>query len=105
VTAKPDTTVLRVRVVPRARANVLTVEPSGTLRARLTAPPIDGAANRALVELLARALGLRRADFELLHGERGREKLIAVHGCSAADIAARLARLASGDVDKAGRRG
>lgn len=88
--------VLRVRVVPRARTNALTVEPSGTLRVRLTAPPVEGAANRALLALLARELGLRRADLEILRGDHGREKLIAVRGSSAVALAARLARLEAG---------
>ena len=97
--------VLEVRVVPRARTNALTRDPSGALRARLTAPPVDGAANRALIDLLARALGTKRGDLEIVHGERGRDKRVRVHGCSEADLAARLAALAASDVDKAGSRG
>ena len=97
--------ILKIRVVPRARTNALTMESPGTLRARLTAPPVDGAANRALIELLARELGLKRADFELLQGERGRDKLVAVHGWTAADLEGRCALLGAVHVDKAGRRG
>jgi uncharacterized protein len=97
--------VLQVRVVPRARANALTRDGAGNLRARLTAAPVDGAANRALVELLARRLGLKRGDLEVVHGARGRDKLVAVHGCSAADLARRVQALASSDVDNAERRG
>lgn len=96
---------LEVRVVPRARANALTREANGTLRARLTAPPVEGAANRALIDLLAKELGLKRADLEVAHGARGRDKRVAVHGCSAADLALRVARLAGPDVDNAERRG
>lgn len=82
-------------MVPRARTDVLTREASGTLRARLTAPPVDGAANRALIDLLARELGLKRGDLEVVSGARGRQKLVAVHGCSEAALAVRLAALAS----------
>jgi uncharacterized protein YggU (UPF0235/DUF167 family) len=96
---------LEVRVVPRARTNALTRDPNGTLRARLSAPPVEGAANRALIEMLAAHLGLKRADLEVVHGTRGRDKRIAVHGCSAGDLAAKLARLTSSDVDNAKRRG
>jgi uncharacterized protein (TIGR00251 family) len=84
---------LSVRVVPRAHANVLTRDATGTLRARLTAPPVDGAANRALIDLLARELGLKRSDLEVVGGARGRQKLVAVHGCSEAELAPRLAAL------------
>ncbi len=96
--------VLEVRVVPRARRRVLTRDPSGRLRARITEPPVDGAANRALVDLLARTLGVKRGDVEVVHGERGRDKRVLVHGCSPADLEARLATLAVSDVDKAGSR-
>jgi uncharacterized protein YggU (UPF0235/DUF167 family) len=96
---------LRVRVVPRARANALTRDAAGTLRARLTAPPVDGAANRALLELLARALAVKRADLEVVQGAHHREKVVAVHGCSADDLARRVQALALSDVDKAERRG
>jgi uncharacterized protein (TIGR00251 family) len=96
---------LRVRVTPRARANALTVDAHGVVRARLTAPPVEGAANRALVEVLADGLGLKRASLEVVHGLHGRDKVVAVHGCTPADLANRVARLGGADVDKAKHRG
>ena len=96
---------LEIRVVPRARTNALLREANGTLRARLTAPPVEGAANRALIELLAKELGLKRGDLEVVHGTRGRDKRVAVLGCSAAELAIRVARVAPADVDNAERRG
>lgn len=97
---------LKVRVTPRARTNALSLDDSGVLRVRLTAPPVEGAANRALIELLADGLGLKRAALEVLRGEHGRDKLVAVRGCSDAELAERLARVAAAaDVDKAKRRG
>lgn len=94
--------VLRVRVIPRARANALSTDGSGGLRARLTAPPVEGAANRALIDLVARALRVKRGDLELVRGEHGRDKLLAVHGLSEAEVSARVRAL---DVDNAERRG
>ena len=96
---------VRVRVLPRARANMLTREPDGTLRARLTAAPVEGAANRGLIELLARKLGLKRGALVIVQGAHHREKVVAVEGLSAADLALRIAALTASDVDKAGRRG
>lgn len=93
--------ILRVRVIPRARSNVLTRDPSGALRARLTAPPVDEAANRALVDLLARELGLRRADLAVVRGSHARDKAVAVRGCSQAELAERVRRLGPTDVDNA----
>ena len=92
--------VLHVRVVPRARSNALSRDAAGYLRARLTAPPVEGAANRALIALLAQRLDVKRADLEIVRGTRGRDKHIAVHGCSASELARRLETLPASDVDK-----
>jgi hypothetical protein len=97
---------LRVRVTPRARTNALAVDAAGGLRARLKAPPVEGAANRALIELLADQLALKRSALAVVQGARGRDKVVAVDGCSQADLNARLRGLpCAGDIDKAERRG
>ena len=96
---------VRVRVVPRARANALTRESDGSLRARLTARPVEGAANRALIDVVARALGVKPRAVAVVQGEHHREKVLAIAGLSAADLAVRVAALPGPDVDKAERRG
>ncbi len=93
--------VLQVRVMPRARTDGVSRDASGTLRVRLRAPPVEGAANRALIELLAKHLGVKRGDLEVVHGARGRDKRVRVRGCSEADLADRLRALDASDVDKA----
>ena len=82
--------IVAVRVTPRARRNALTLE-DGALRAWLTAPPVDGAANVALVALLAERLGIPKRAVTLLRGETAREKLIAIEGVSAEAFHRRLA--------------
>jgi uncharacterized protein YggU (UPF0235/DUF167 family) len=57
---------------------------------RVSAPPIDGDANRAVIALLARALGVRPAALSIVQGVRGRDKLVRVDGLSRADVDARL---------------
>lgn len=80
-----------VRVAPRAsRQGVLGVH-AGALKVGLHAAPVDGAANAALVELLAQALGVARADVRIVRGERSRQKTIEVSGVQPAEVAA-LAR-------------
>jgi uncharacterized protein YggU (UPF0235/DUF167 family) len=96
---------LRVRVVPRASRTALSRDPSGVLRAHLTAAPVGGAANRALVALLAERLRLPRRSIELARGTRGRDKLVCVRGASAADLAARLGGIGGSAVDKPQGRG
>ena len=62
----------------------------GALKVRVAAPPVEGAANAALVAFVAEALRLRRSDVAIVSGERGRVKLLELSG----DPAALLARLA-----------
>jgi uncharacterized protein YggU (UPF0235/DUF167 family) len=60
----------------------------GVLRARVSAPPVEGAANHALVRLLADELGVARSAVRLVAGAAGRDKLIVVDGVSTDDILA-----------------
>jgi uncharacterized protein (TIGR00251 family) len=52
----------------------------GVLRVRVTAPPVEGAANQALIRFLADELGVARRDVRLVAGAAGRQKLIVVDG-------------------------
>ncbi len=70
---------MAVHVTPRSRKNELTgISPDGTLRVRLTAPPVEGSANKALLELLAHILGVRVSALEIIAGEKGKDKIISV---------------------------
>ncbi len=70
---------LSVRVTPRAsRDGIDGFDPEGVLRVRVTAAPADGAANAAVVKLLARALGLPARDVVLVSGATGRQKIFDV---------------------------
>lgn len=83
-------TTLRVHLTPRsARDEVLGLE-DDVLRARVTAPPVEGRANEALLRLLAEALGVPRASLRIVRGQRSREKLVAVEGLDAAEVRRRL---------------
>lgn len=70
--------VFEVRVQPRARREGVAGFHAGALKIALHAPPVDGAANQALVALLARELGLRKNEVEILSGESSRRKRIRV---------------------------
>jgi uncharacterized protein len=81
---------LRVRVSPRASRNALAGERDGALVVRVTAAPVDGAANDALTRLLARVLHVRASAVEVRHGASAREKLLHVAGLDAKALRARL---------------
>jgi uncharacterized protein YggU (UPF0235/DUF167 family) len=78
-----------IRLTPRAARAALTLE-HGELRARLPAPPVEGAANAALVALLAERLGVPKRAIELVRGATVRHKLVAVSGLDAATFWRRL---------------
>lgn len=85
---------LAVRLTPRAARDGIdgiAPGPDGrpVLRLRVAAPPVEGAANAALVGYVARSLRMRESDIVLISGERGRLKLLELSG-DAADLLARL---------------
>jgi uncharacterized protein len=81
---------INVRVIPRSSRNSIERTPGG-LRMRLTAPPVDGAANDALVSLLAERLGIAKRDISVVHGATSRQKIVEVNGITAAELEQRLA--------------
>jgi uncharacterized protein (TIGR00251 family) len=82
---------LRVRVQPRASRNELVGWQGDALRVRVTAPPADGLANRAVTDLLARALRLPASQIALVRGAASRDKLFRVARLSPSDVRLRLA--------------
>jgi uncharacterized protein (TIGR00251 family) len=84
-------TMLRVRLTPRGGKDALNRFSDDVLHARVSAPPVDGAANRALLALLADALGVPKSHLSLHSGATGREKVIRIEGITRAEVETRLA--------------
>ncbi len=74
---------LLVLVQPRASRSRIVGEHDGRLKVQLAAPPVDGEANAALLELLSELLKVRKSDVELLDGHQGRRKRVKVTGLDA----------------------
>ena len=80
-----------MRVQPRApRSEIVGWRADGALSVRVTAPPVEGAANAAVAALLAGALGVKASAVTIEHGARGRDKLVRVTGLTPTDIRRRL---------------
>lgn len=85
---------ITVQVHPRASRNqVYLPEHSEQVQVRVTAPPIEGEANQAVLELLAGWLRVPKSRLELVQGHRGRDKTFLVEGMTEAELAARIQEL------------
>ena len=96
LTDHSDGVLVSIRAQPGARKAGLLGEQAGALKVAVTAPPEDGRANVALVELLRDLLGLKRSQVELHSGATGRNKKLLVRGVSKAELAAILTALVGG---------
>lgn len=86
----PGGVALEILVQPRASRTRVVGEHDGRLKIQLAAPPVDGEANAALVDFLARSLGVRRSDVAIERGETGRRKTVRVAGAAPAAVRAAL---------------
>jgi uncharacterized protein (TIGR00251 family) len=69
-----------VRVVPRSSRNQIVGVEGGALKIKLTAPPVEGAANAALIECVAEWLGVKRSAVSIVSGDKARNKIMRVSG-------------------------
>lgn len=82
---------LHIRLTPRSpKDEIKGLRADGALKVAVTAPPVDGKANHALLKLLASELGIRRSCVEIATGHASRDKLINLIGLSRSEALARL---------------
>ncbi|MGN6554012.1 MAG: DUF167 domain-containing protein [Verrucomicrobiota bacterium] len=81
---------LAIKLQPRASRNEIGEALGDELRIKVTAPPVDAAANQALIELLAEKLECSRGRIELVRGQTSRHKTIRLHGFSASIVLEKL---------------
>ena len=93
ITDHAEGCVLPVRAQPGARKNAVLGEHAGALKVAVTAPPEDGRANQALVELLRDVLGLKRSQIELMGGQTSRDKRFLIRNVTKKELSATIAAL------------
>ena len=75
-----------VRVVARASVSGIAGEHDGALRVRIAAPPVEGAANRELIKVLAKSFELPRNAVQIVSGVNSRSKTVRIYGANAARL-------------------
>ncbi len=90
LTVQPDGITLAVKVTPRAPCNEIGEPLGAELRVKVTAPPVDAAANEALIRLLAETFDCPRSKVQIVRGQTARHKLVKLHGLTAAAVQQKL---------------
>jgi len=67
---------IKIRLQPRASSNEIVGERDGSIVVRVTAPPVDGKANEALVKLVSKKLGIAKSKVKIVQGETSRDKIL-----------------------------
>jgi uncharacterized protein (TIGR00251 family) len=90
VRPQPNGVLLSVKVQPRASLNEIGDVLGEELRVKVTAPPVDAAANEALVRFLADTLDCPRNRVDIIRGHKSRHKVVSIAGLSAEEVLTRL---------------
>jgi uncharacterized protein (TIGR00251 family) len=81
---------IRVKVIPRSSRTEILGREKDIYRVKLTDPPVEGKANKAVIALLAEKLGVPKREIEMVSGKKGRLKTIRIRGLTAGEIAQAL---------------
>jgi uncharacterized protein len=84
---------LSVRVMPRASKSGMAGRRGDAIVVRLTAPPVEGAANEALIAFLARTLRRPGRDITIVSGQKSRDKRVSIEGITDEELSARLSAI------------
>lgn len=79
--------VFKVQVVPRSSRSEVAGEHNGSLRVRVSSPPVEGAANKELIHVLAKTFNVSRSAVSIVSGQNSRLKQVSVEGVSSSSLA------------------
>ena len=77
---------IKVKVLPRSSTNQIIGKEGDLFKVKLTSPPVEGKANKALIAILAKELGIGKGRIEIISGERSRLKSVQISGLSQEEI-------------------
>ena len=76
----------KVQVVPRSSRSEVAGEHNGSLRVRVSSPPVEGAANKELTQVLAKAFNVSRSAVNIVSGQNSRLKQVSIEGASSSSL-------------------
>ncbi len=86
-----EETVIRIRLTPRSSRNEVQGLKDGVFRVKVTAPPVEGKANQALITFLSKALGVPKGSLDIVSGVKSRDKKVRVRGMTGQEVQKALA--------------
>jgi len=89
----PKGVFIKLRLQPRASKNAISGIHADALKVKLTAPPVEGEANKSLIAFLSKALGIKKSALKITSGERSRDKRVLVAGFTLEDVEKILSKL------------
>ena len=85
-----DRTIIKVKLIPRSSKNQIIGKDGDVLKVKVTSPPVEGLANKALIELLAKRLGIPKGRINIISGKSSRLKSLRIHDLSLREVTERL---------------
>ena len=85
-----STIMITVRVIPRSSRSEIVGEIDGVVKVRLSSPPVDGAANAELIQLISKKLGVSKSAVEIITGETSKTKRLRISGVTGQKLRDRL---------------
>ena len=85
-----DRTIIKVKLIPRSSKNQIIGKDGDVLKVKVTSPPVEGLANKALIELLAKRLGIPKGRINIISGKSSRLKSLRIQDLSLREVTERL---------------
>ncbi|MFC1892128.1 DUF167 domain-containing protein [Thermodesulfobacteriota bacterium] len=85
----PDSEI-SIKLLPRSSKNQIIIKANDVYRIKVTSPPIDGKANKALINILSKQLGIAKGNIEIISGRTSKNKRVRVKGLTKVEITQRM---------------
>ena len=85
-----DQTIIKVKLIPRSSRNQIIGKDGDVFKVKVTSPPVEGLANKALIELFAKRIGVPKGSIDIISGKSSRRKSLRIDDLSLKEVTERL---------------